>query len=189
MLKMSEIIKEKIGIESIIDKILSEKLQYSELTPEQRSLIYGEGWFLIREYKINLNDIYKDVMKNIDVYGIFYSFRDKKNKLHYTRISKDNVVKIGPAVDNFNVDGHILTQKNRKFNDDMLLNTHIANVIKYVNEYHPKELLVNIETSDNHGEGRKRLFLGIAGKLNDLVKDVKISKDGMIVYLNYKMEK
>lgn len=179
MLKMSEIIKRNFGIESIIDKILSEELQYSELNAEQRSLIYGEGWFLLREYKINLNNIYKDIVKNTDVYGIFYSFRDKKNKLHYTRISKDSVVKIGPAVDNSKIDGHILTQKNRKLNDDMLLNTHIANIIKYVKEYHPKELIINVEASDNHGEGRKRLFLGIAGKLNELVKDVKVSNDGV----------
>jgi hypothetical protein len=181
--KLVDILKTNFGNQTIIDRILSGKLKYSELTQEQDGYLYSEGLFLLREFKVNLSNIYPDSVKYSDVYGVYYSFRDKNKKLHYTRISKDFVVKVGPAADDSVVNGKIVMQKLRRFNDDTLMNTHIYNLLEYVKEYSPPELVFTAETADGRGEARKRLFIGLAAKFPDKVKDVVVHGDEVILYL------
>ena len=181
--KLVDILRKNFGNQTIIDRILSGELKYSELTPEQDGYLYSEGWFLLREYKINLANVYPNVVKHQDVYGVYYSFIDKNKKLHYTRISKDFVVKIGPAADNSVINGKILTQKLRRFNDDTLMNTHIYNLLEYVKEYSPSELVFTAETADGRGEARKRLLIGLAAKFPEQVKDVAVHGDEVTLYL------
>lgn len=185
MYKLTDILKKNFGNETIIDKILSEKLKYSELTPEQYGFLYSEGWFLLNEFEMNLSNVYSDVSKNSDVYGIYYWFRDKNDKLHYTRIAKDFLVKIGPAADNSNVNGVILSRKMKQFNDDKLMNTHIHNLLDYVKEYKPEYLYFKPETIDGHGEARKRLFIGLAGNFPEQIKDIKVDGDIVTLYFKY----
>ena len=188
MIKLVDILHKQFGENTVIDKILSGKLQYLDLIEEQYTALYYEGLHLLHEYEINLGIVYKNVLKNEDVYGIYYSFRNKNNELYCTRITKNNYVKIGPGYIDPSNNAIIHTKKYKSFKDDKLLNTHILNLINYVKEYKPEKLFFDIETSDDHGEGRKKLFLGVAGKMYDFVKDVKVNGDEVTIYLKYDQE-
>jgi hypothetical protein len=185
MIRLAQLLHKNFGKNTVIDRIFDGKLEYSKLDEIQGSAMYSEGWFLLREYKVNLKNVYKDVEKHSDVYGVFYSFRDKKDNIHYTRVSKDFVVKIGPAVDNSVVNGKILTKKRNKFNDAMILNTHISNLLMYVEQYKPNHLSFVPETTDGQEEARRRLFTSLAGNFPEKIEDIKVSGDEIFLYLKY----
>lgn len=136
---------------------------------------------LMSEVKIDTSNIYKAIkMSNPAMDG--YYFYDSNNKRHVTNCQKHtHVVKIGPAAND--KDLTIIPKKSSNIKDPKILNTHVANILKLIDDLKLKEISFTAESGDGYGNARKRLFLGLINNFIGQIERVVNNEDNFIIYL------
>jgi len=116
-------------------------------------------------------------------FGTGYVFKDSTDKEHVSAIQKTGTIKIGVLVKTTNDNPVILTRKINSTNDEKILNTHISNIIKLIDELKLIKIDFSPESSDQFYNARKRLFMNIVNQFPDKVEDVRTNGDNFEIFL------
>jgi len=179
--ELKKIIKEEIN-DFYLNRLIE---NYQSLEKDNFGFLVNGFYFLLKEYRVNLDDIYKSEKKFFPQLGNSYIFKDETGIDHISSIHVDGTIKIGRmGLTNTNKP-IIITKKTKTKQDPKILNTHISNLIKIAKEQKIVKINFFPESGDSYYEARKRLFLNIINQFPDKIENVRTSGDNFEIFLNH----
>lgn len=177
--ELKQIIKEELN-NFFFNKLIE---NYDYLEKNNFGFLQSNFLYLLREYQINLNDIYKSEKIYFPQFGDGFKFKDSRGNEHISAIQKTGTIKIGLLMYTNSNQPVISTIKRNSFQDEKILNTHVFNLIKLIDEIKFTQINFAPETNDQYFEARKRLFLNIVNQFPERVENVRTTGDNFELFL------
>lgn len=181
--KVKGIIKDDI-LEEIINLNFDVAVNnYSTLKENYLQEFQFVGLSLLIEYNLDLSNIYESDKVN-NRYFNSYVFYDDSGVRHIinNQVGTD-YIKMGTAANQKDLkDLSINFNKRMSGSDTKLLNTHLSNMLKLIDDLNLKVISFS-PADDNYKEVRKRLFVSLIKKFEDRIEDIISTEDTFVLKL------